>query len=114
VSSDSRRAVVSQHGRDAGILERSQEGRWRFAYFPDYGGPAVSLSMPVPKRAFEYESFPPAFEGLLPEGPQLEALLRKHKIDRSDYFRQLLTVGEDLVGSLSFREFPAPAGEISK
>jgi serine/threonine-protein kinase HipA len=45
---------------------------------------------------------------LLPEGPQLEALLRKHKIDRHDAFRQLVTVGEDLVGSLTVHELQPP------
>ena len=40
----------------------------------------------------------------LPEGPQLEALLRMHKIDRSDTFRQLVIVGADLVGSLTVKE----------
>jgi serine/threonine-protein kinase HipA len=43
------------------------------------------------------------FDGLLPEGAQLEALLKTHKIDRNDYFKQLVTVGRDLVGSLSVR-----------
>ena len=32
---------------------------------------------------------------------QLEALLRKHKIDRNDAFGQLVIVGSDLVGSLT-------------
>jgi serine/threonine-protein kinase HipA len=44
---------------------------------------------------------------LLPEGPQLEAILRLHKIDRSDCFRQLITVGQDLVGSLTIEQDPA-------
>ena len=39
----------------------------------------------------------------MPEGEQLEALLKKQKIDRNDCFTQLVTVGEDLVGSLSVR-----------
>jgi len=49
-------------------------------------------------------SFPPVFEGLLPEGAQLEALLRRYKIDKQDMFQQLLIVGEDVVGSLTIRE----------
>jgi hypothetical protein len=31
----------------------------------------------------------------------LEALLKKQKIDRNDCFTQLVTLGQDLVGSLS-------------
>ena len=38
-------------------------------------------------------TFPPPFEGLLPEGAQLEALLRNHKIDRDDAFGKLVVVG---------------------
>jgi hypothetical protein len=33
----------------------------------------------------------------------LQALLKKQKIDRNDCFTQLVTVGQDLVGSLSAR-----------
>jgi len=49
------------------------------------------------------------FEGLLPEGPQLEALLRMHKIDRNNAFRQLVTVGADMVGSLTVKDVTVPA-----
>jgi serine/threonine-protein kinase HipA len=48
-----------------------------------------------------FETFPPFFEGLLPEGYQLDALLRKAKLDKNDYFSQLVTVGRDLVGSVT-------------
>ena len=48
--------------------------------------------------------FPAVFEGLLLEGNQLEAMLRRYKLDRSDLFGQLVVVGEDLVGSLTVRE----------
>lgn len=77
------------------------EGGWRFTYLPEYDGPPVSLTLPVRSEPYDFASFPSVFEGVLPEGPQLEALLRRHKIDRHDTFRQLVTVGEDLVGSLT-------------
>ena len=60
--------------------------------------------MPVALTAHEFDRFPPAFEGLLPEGMQLEAMLRRCKLDRSDLFGQLIVVGADLVGSLTFKE----------
>jgi len=34
----------------------------------------------------------------------LEALLKRRKIDRNDYFRQILAVGEDLVGAVTVKE----------
>lgn len=64
---------------------------------PEYAGSAVSLTMPQRTEPYCFDTFPPLFDGLLPEGLQLEALLRKHKIDRSylssaakDGYRQIL------------------------
>lgn len=57
--------------------------------------------MPVRTEPYTYRKFPPFFEGLLPEGYQLEALLKKAKLDRHDYFGQLIQVGADLVGSVT-------------
>ena len=55
---------------------------------------------------YQFDGFPPFFDGLLPEGAQLEALLRQQKLDRDDGFGQLLTVGGDLVGAVTVA--PAP------
>ena len=57
--------------------------------------------MPVEQREFDYDRFPPFFDGLLPEGWQLEALLRSAKLDRRDYMGQLLAVGSDTVGAVT-------------
>ena len=89
----------------AGILSESpQEKSYVFEYDKDYQGPPVSLSMPLSQKTYNFDAFPPFFEGVLPEGPQLEALLRLAKLDRDDYFGQLLTVGKDLVGAFSVEE----------
>jgi serine/threonine-protein kinase HipA len=101
-----RRAAIFQHGRVAGLLRSTKPGTWTFTYEGGYDGPPVSLTLPVRPEPYEFPGFPAFLEGLLPEGPQLEALLRKHKIDRHDAFRQLVTVGGDLVGSLTVRELP--------
>ena len=104
-----RRARILQHGVPAGELTETDDGSWNFRYFPEYAGPAVSLTLPVRSESYVFPGFPPVFEGLLPEGPQLEALLRLHKIDRSDCFGQLIIVGADLVGSLTVAvEWSAP------
>ena len=90
-----------------GLLEEETRGRaYRFTYDPEYTGPMISLTMPVRALPYIWDTFPPFFDGLLPEGVQLEALLRTHKIDRDDHMGQLLAVGEDLVGAVSVR--PAP------
>jgi serine/threonine-protein kinase HipA len=60
--------------------------------------------MPVATRAYDFDEFPPFFDGLLPEGFQLDALLRQRKIDASDFFSQLVAVGGDLVGAVTVDE----------
>ena len=97
-------AEVSQQGALAGYLTEGDGGAWSFAYQGGYDGVPISLTMPVRPEPYVFPALPPVLEGLLPEGLQLEALLKKHKIDRSDTFRQLVTVGADLVGSLTIRE----------
>lgn len=96
-------AQIYQQGRLAGTLEALDESRYRFTYQPDYRGEPVSLTMPLRQRIWEFTQFPALFEGLLPEGTQLEALLRRRKLDKNDLFGQLLAVGEDVVGSLQIR-----------
>jgi serine/threonine-protein kinase HipA len=100
-----RKAEVFVHGIRAGILEEIQLGSsYRFTYDPDYSGTPVSLTMPAENEVHEFDRFPPFFEGTLPEGYNLEALLRTCKIDRGDLFSQLVAVGADTVGAITVRE----------
>lgn len=99
------RAEVFVHSQLAGVLEEIMPGsEYRFIYREGYSGPPVSLTMPITDTPYTYNRFPPFFEGLLPEGYNLEALLRVYKIDRSDLFRQLFVVGMDMVGAVTVRE----------
>lgn len=99
-----RKARITVNHKKAGILEELDDGKYRFTYDDDYTGAPVSLTMPLTKKIYEFEVFPAFFEGLLPEGIMLEALLRKFKLDRNDYFAQLLKVGQDVVGAVSIEE----------
>src|SRR5512141_2641080 len=101
-----RKAEVYQRGTRAGILEELDQNRYRFRYSPEYRGRPISLALPVREAPYEFDKFPPVFEGLLPEGLPLEAMLRRYKIDKKDLFKQLVTVGEDVVGSLTIKEAP--------
>ena len=100
--SSPRRGIVEVHGRRAGVLAEQASG-YAFAYDPGYDGPPVSLTMPVRRRAYTFDRFPAFFDGLLPEGWQLDALLRRAKLDRDDVLGQLLTVGADTVGAVTVR-----------
>lgn len=100
-----RKAEVCLHGIPAGVLENIEETKsYRFSYLEDYDGPAVSLTMPVSKKEYFFKDFPPFFDGLLPEGILLEGLLKQRKIDKYDYFSQIVAVGNDLVGAVTIRE----------
>ena len=99
-----RKADVFMHDTHAGVLEECIHRRcFRFTYDAVYNGPPVSLTLPVRTEPYEYDTFPSFMEGLLPEGANLEALLRALKIDRHDCFSQLLAVGMDLVGAITVR-----------
>ena len=100
-----RKADIYMHNIHAGVLEEiTPQTAFRFTYDPAYDGPPVSLTAPVRPEPYEYKAFPPFLEGLLPEGYNLEALLRALKIDRQDLLSQLLAVGMDVVGAVTVRE----------
>ena len=89
----------------AGTLTELEFGnKYSFAYSSGYQGLPISLTMPVQVEAYHFDRFPPFFDGLLPEGTQLDGLLRYSKIDRNDYFQQLIATGHDLVGAVTVEE----------
>lgn len=97
-----RKARIFVGGRAAAVLEELDLGRkYRLIYESAYDGPPVSLTMPVSALAYEFDRFPPFFDGLLPEGVMLDGLLRQKKIDAHDYFGQLVAVGHELVGAVT-------------
>jgi serine/threonine-protein kinase HipA len=99
-------ARIYQQKQLAGLLEARDDGSYRFTYDAGFRGEPVSLTMPTSQRVWEFPRFPAPFEGLLPEGVQLDALLRLRKLDRDDLFGQLLAVGHDVVGSLRIEAGP--------
>ena len=54
-----------------------------------------------------------AFEGLLPEGFNLDALLRNHKIDRDDNYSQLIATGADLPGTVTIEALVAACAKYN-
>jgi serine/threonine-protein kinase HipA len=101
-----KKAKVYVNGQFAGILEELERGhRYTFNYEENYKGSSVSLQMPTTTKVYEYDRFPPFFEGVLPEGVMLEGLLKQAKIDRNDLMTQLITVGGDLVGNVTVEAF---------
>ena len=100
-----RKANVFVDGILAGELHELERGKhYRFLYRNDYAGPSVSLTLPTSQAIYDFDKFPPFFEGLLPEGIMLEGLLRYSKIDKDDYFSQLIQIGHDVVGNVTVEE----------
>ena len=98
------KARILVHDIEAGIFEKLKDGKYKFTYHPKYHGAPVSLTMPLTNMIYEFDVFPPFFEGLLPVGAMLEALLRNYNIDRNDDFEQLIKVGQDVVGAVIIEE----------
>ena len=100
-----RKAKVFVKGIEAGILTEFVQGKeYVFEYLDEYVGREVSRTMPAKGKVYKFDRFPPFFEGLLPEGIQLEGLLKIRKIDKHDYLSQLIAVGEDMVGAVTVKE----------
>jgi len=96
------RAKVYNFGIFCGILEEIKRSKeYKFTYIENYNGKPISLTMPVDKQVYIFDEFPPFFDGLLPEGFNLEAMCRRLKIDKNDSFQQLLAVGKDMVGAVT-------------
>ena len=69
-----KKAKIFVNGTFAGILEEMVLGRdYKFTYDASYAGSSVSLLMPTNKKLYQFNRFPPFFEGVLPEGLMLEA-----------------------------------------
>lgn len=102
-----RKAKVLVNGIAAGILRETEPGsKYVFEYLDGYKGLEISRTIPIDQQVYNFNHFPPFFDGLLPEGFQLEGLLKIRKIDRNDCFSQLLAVGEDLIGVITVKEIP--------
>jgi serine/threonine-protein kinase HipA len=100
-----RKIQIYNFGKIAGWLYEIEKGKsYKFIYDENYNGPSISQTMPVSQKEFEYSEFPPFFDGLLPEGNQLENLLRQTKSDRDDFLTHLSIVGKDMVGSVTAGE----------
>ncbi len=96
-----KKAKIIIHKQPAGVLIQLDDGSYSFQYDENYQGAPIALTLPVRSNPYIFKKFPPFFDGLLPEGHQLEGLLKQNKIDRDDYFSQLLAVGADLVGAIT-------------
>ena len=101
-----RKAKIYVKGVEAGTLTELLQGKdYLFEYLDGYEGLEISRTMPRNVKVYKFDKFPPFFDGLLPEGIQLDGLLKIKKIDKKDHFSQLIAVGDDMVGVVTVKEF---------
>lgn len=102
-----RRAVVSLKGRRVGLLVETTGGS-RFTYDRGYldrpGARPLSPKLPLRSAPFESSTLLPFFENLLPEGAQLEILVRQRKLDPRDKLGLLLATLPSSVGDVQIHQ----------
>ncbi|EDM27248.1 hypothetical protein LNTAR_21080 [Lentisphaera araneosa HTCC2155] len=99
-----RKVEVSLHGEVAAVLIEYDQNHYSLEYLDAYNGDPISRALPASSLIYEFDHFPAFFDGLLPEGLQLQYLLKSMKIDEDDYMSQLIAIGDDFVGAISVRE----------
>jgi len=98
-----RKAIVYVQSDRAGVLTEVSPTEYYFEYDDNYEGDSVSLTMPTSQRKYSYNSFPPFFDGLLPEGEMLDGLLENINCSSNDYFSQLIAIGGNMVGAVTIK-----------
>jgi serine/threonine-protein kinase HipA len=105
------KAAVFYSNQRAGTLSKHGK-KYLFAYEVDYlksaGVQPVSVSLPLRLEPYEWNVFPPFFDGLLPEGWLLDLTSAKYKIDRGDKFALLLAVGGHTTGAVHVEPLETP------
>ena len=66
-----RMATVYVHGKRAGIVEERDDRTYCVTYDEQYRGEPISMTLPIDNKVYEFKTFPPFFDGLLPEGFQI-------------------------------------------
>lgn len=98
-----RKAIVYVHNIRAGVLTQVSSAEYYFEYDNNYESEPISLTMPISQKKYSYNSFPPFFDGLLPEGKMLDGLLENINCSPNDYFSQLIAIGGNMVGAVTIK-----------
>jgi len=112
-----RRGRVYVHDRFAGVIEERDDVfafTYDAKYLEDADAPPVSLTLPLRAEPYESKTFPPFFDGLLPEGWLLDIAVRHWKLDPRDRMGLLLSVCEDCIGAVHVIDEGRAAGQGSE
>lgn len=99
-----RKAQIFRKNQLAGVLTEDG-GEYIFAYDREYlaseSAAAISLTMPLQKKAYRSPVLFPFFDGLIPEGWLLDVAIRNTDISVLDRMSLLLLCCKDCIGSVS-------------
>ncbi len=103
-----RQLDVYMNDRKAGVLLELHPGKgYVFRYDENYliaDIPAISVTMPRRKEAFESETLFPVFINMLPEGANRKVICRSRRIDENDYFGlRAAMAGKDVIGAVNVK-----------
>jgi serine/threonine-protein kinase HipA len=107
-----RKANVYYNGIPAGELTETADRKYLFryddAYFNDPAKPALSLTLPKDRQAYQSDTLFPFFFNMLSEGSNRAAQSRLLRIDEKDHFGILLaTARHDTIGSITVQPVKA-------
>lgn len=87
-----------------GVLSQDLGGRFEFEY-AEGASQALSLSLPLHQRKYDYLSCEGFFNGLLPEGDSIRQLIaKKYGISAHNDFSMLRAIGYDCAGAVCFTD----------
>jgi len=99
-----RQAKIYMHTDRAGTLIEDEEG-YHYVYETTYlmkeNSEAISLTLPLTAETYFSKVLFPFFDGLIPEGWQLEIVKKNWKLDERDRMGILLVACRDCIGAVS-------------
>ena len=101
-----RKAKILFKDEQAGILTQHDDGSFTFQYHStwvnDGSKPGISLNLPKTTEAYYSPFLFPFFYNMLPEGTNRQVACKLNRIDDTDYFGLLMTVGKnDTIGAVT-------------
>ena len=103
-----RKLYIYMNDNKAGVLTEMRQGNgYTFCYDDEYvasDNPAISVTLPKQRSAYESDYLFPVFTNMIPEGANRRAICRTRQIDESDFFGILEALADkDFIGALQVK-----------
>lgn len=99
-----RQCKVFVLGKEAGLLQETDDRKYIFTYREDYQGEPVCLAMPVKREPYRSNHLFPYFYNMLSEGSnrQVQAMLL-HLDENDDFGIMMATAQHDVIGAVTIK-----------